>query len=82
MSVTPGDPHDVIPCEADPDYECVRRGSQSPEGTIAAPPDESQNAPGATRLCPDGYVPRRRRRPYKLEGKVVRRDQPPKHNQS
>jgi hypothetical protein len=80
MPMTPGDAGDVIPCEADPDYECVRLGSQSPASTVATPPDETPDTPGGLRLCPEGYVPRRRRRPYRLEGKVVRRDQPPTHN--
>jgi hypothetical protein len=70
---------DVIPCERDPDFECVRLGSQAAGGAVATPPGESA-ASGGEPLCPEGYVPRHRRRSYRLEGKVVRRDEPPTRN--
>lgn len=74
----PDEPPDVIPCEVDPTYECVRLGSQVPPGTaIAAPPDPGSAPHQPSRLCPEGYVPRRRRRPYRLEGKLVRPDDAP-----
>ena len=68
------DPPDVIPCEADPDYECVRIGAQESRATIATPPPSGATAPGGPHLCPEGYAPRRRRAPYDLKGKrIVRR---------
>lgn len=72
----PRDGPDVIPSPLDPDVECVRIGSQAHgEGDAQPPPG---GAPEATAEelespCPEGYVPRRRRRPpYDLDGKVVR----------
>jgi hypothetical protein len=79
----PDDRPDVIPSEIDPDVECVRIGSEVHGGLGAQPPPPA--APDASaedepRLCPEGYVPRRRRRPpYDLDRKVVRRDSPPEH---
>ncbi|MEV7095371.1 hypothetical protein AB0M80_21265 [Amycolatopsis sp. NPDC051045] len=67
----------VIPSPVDPDVECVRDDRPpgerpQPPGPTSAPPDE------ATRLCPDGYTPRRRSRGvYQLDGKRVVRDTPP-----
>jgi hypothetical protein len=79
----PDDLPDVIPCEVDPAYECVRLGSQVPDGAVAAPPEPGTAVPQHPRLCPDGYVPRRRRRPpYRLEGKLVRPDGSPTHRSS
>ena len=40
------DPPDVIACEADPDYECVRIGAQESRATIATPPPSGATAPG------------------------------------
>jgi hypothetical protein len=70
---------DVIPSAVDPDYECVRLGSQVPSGEVAAPPGPAPER--GTRLCPDGYVPRRRRRTdYDLRGKSVVTGDPPERN--
>ncbi len=80
MPLTPNDERDVIPCEADPDYECVRIGSQTTDGGMATPPPGVAETPDARRLCPDGYVPRRRRRPYDVQGKRVVRNAPPERN--
>ncbi len=69
------EPPDVIPCPSNPDFECVRTASQTPTGEIAAPPDPGMGGANVEEaLCPEGYVPRRRRDPYTLEGKVIRRD--------
>jgi hypothetical protein len=71
---------DVIPSTVDPDYECVRLGSQEPSGEVATPPTPSP-VDEAPRLCPDGYVPRRRRRTdYDLDGKSVVTGDPPERN--
>ncbi len=66
---------DVIPCERDPDFECVRLGSQAAEDTVATPPGDSADVAGE-QLCPEGYVPRHRRHSYRLEGKVARGERP------
>lgn len=71
---------EVIPSAVDPDYDCVRAGSQDPSGALPSPPSESQPAEGAERLCPDGYVPRRRSRDYELDGKRVITGRPPEQN--
>jgi hypothetical protein len=69
---------EIIPSSVDPDFDCVRVDS----GT--APPPEPTNdvAPDAAtvRLCPDGYVPRRRRAAYRLEGKQIVTEEPPTRN--
>jgi hypothetical protein len=75
--MTDPDPPDVLPCEADPDYECVRIGSQANVADGPASPPPGGRDPGPP-LCPDGYVPRRRRdRNYTAEGKVIRPAAPP-----
>ena len=67
---------DVLPCDADPDYECVRIGSQGLPRP-ASPPPGGRADPGPA-LCPEGYVPRRRRnRTYTSDGKVIHRTWPP-----
>jgi hypothetical protein len=72
MPVTPPERPDVIPCEADPDYECVRIDSQTAGGVAHPPSDEPSVQPVRQPKCPDGYVPRRRRvREYRLEGKRI-----------
>jgi hypothetical protein len=77
----PVDGPDVIPSPVDPDVECVRIGSQDPTGVVAAPPPGGQGDAGGSGLCPDGYVPRRRRRPdARFEGKRVRTDRPAERN--
>ena len=71
MSVTGPD---VIPCPDHPDLECVRIGSAAHggHGMISPPDDNETDQPSG--LCPDGYVPRRRRRPpYELDGKRIHR---------
>lgn len=72
---------DVIPCELDPMYECVRLDSQAASGRVATPPPSDEGQHGR-RLCPEGYVPRRRRRRYQLAGKriVDPGGQPPTRN--
>jgi hypothetical protein len=66
----PPDAPDVIPCEIDPAYECVRIGSQTASGQLATPPPSGE-PDRERRLCPEGYVPRRRRRQYQLAGKRI-----------
>src|SRR5579864_2237904 len=61
----------VIPSPVDPEYECVPAPPGAGEEHLATPPDPTQ-APGTRRLCPDGYVPRRRK-DYRLRGKLVER---------
>ena len=68
----------VIPSPFDPDYECVpvaAAGEPAP-----SPPPGGQKEPPGARLCPEGYVPRRRRREYDLDGKVIRAHRPAEHN--
>ncbi|MFI9103589.1 hypothetical protein ACIGXA_23985 [Streptomyces fildesensis] len=66
----------VIPSEVDPDVECVRIDDP---GELAEPPEPPGAAGGpGPRLCPDGYLPRRRSRgEYPLAGKRVVTDEPP-----
>jgi hypothetical protein len=79
---TDNDRPSVIPSPVDPDVECVRIDTQVPSGELASPPgpplirrDDSRS------LCPEGYVPRRRRRgDYTLEGKEIITGTPPKRN--
>jgi hypothetical protein len=76
MPMTSPDHPDIIPCELDPDFECIRVGSQAADA-LASPPPGGSKEEASRRLCPDGYVPRRRReRGYRLEGKLV----PSEHN--
>jgi hypothetical protein len=73
------DKPDVFPSPVDPDYECVPIDS----ATATPPPgptDDAKADPAATQLCPDGYVPRRRRAPYRLEGKKIKTSEPPTRN--
>jgi hypothetical protein len=72
---------DVIPCPNHPDLECVRIGSPAHGGHSVQPPPEPNDgerpegtdSPEWARLCPEGYVPRRLRRPpYELDGKRIR----------
>jgi hypothetical protein len=75
---------DVIPSEVDPDYECVRIGGSEHPGPPAEPPPgpeaEGERESGRA-LCPEGYVPRRRRRPrYELDGKKIRSTGPAERN--
>jgi hypothetical protein len=79
VPLTEGDRLDVIPSEVDPDYECVRLGSTIPDGTLATPPPGGRGSEGS-RLCPEGYAPRRRRKPYRAEGKrAIREGTPGRH---
>ena len=76
------DERDIIPSPVDPDYECVPIGDAT-SGRQPTPPDQSGtpvDEPKAQRLCPDGYVPRRKRRPYHLEGKEGRTGEPTERN--
>ena len=77
--MNPRKPPDVIPSEVNPDYDCVRIGSTVPDRVVAAPPSEVAEAKKG-RLCPDGYVPRRRRRQYRLEGKRIVGEGPAERN--
>jgi len=64
----------IIPSEVDPDVECVRIDDASPP---AQPPGPAGPSTGP-RLCPEGYLPRRRRRDeYLLEGKRIVTPGPP-----
>ncbi|MDQ1031661.1 hypothetical protein QF035_009243 [Streptomyces umbrinus] len=76
---------EVIPSEVDPDVECVRidrtddRAGPPPSPDL---PEEGSGPPSAPavegrRLCPEGYLPRRRHRDYTLDGKRVVSDSPP-----
>jgi len=70
------DEPDVIPSAVDPDCECVK---VTPDMRPSMPP------PGAAKtgraLCPEGYLPRRRRRaPYQLRGKEVVTGRPAEPN--
>ncbi len=81
MPVTPDPRPDVIRSEVDPDFDCVRLGSTAPGGRVATPPGPDEaHATGAPRLCPEGYVPKRRREPYESEGKRVISEKPPRRN--
>lgn len=68
---------EVIPCDANPDYECVRIDTQTADGTVATPPPGSDPARAEQPLCPDGYVPRRRRRTQDVPGKRVMQKESP-----
>ena len=70
----PVDEDGVIPSPVDPDYECV------PVALAGEPPPGGHEEPPGPRLCPDGYVPRLRRREYDLDGKVIRSHGPAEHN--
>lgn len=83
----PGGPG-IIRSLVDPRYECVPLGTGSPDGRVSQPPpgdvttDEAVTASDQLpRLCPEGYVPRRRRPPYASDGKVVHTGAPPLHNE-
>ncbi len=78
---------DVIPSPVDPDYECVRIGSSAHPESLAEPPPSPQtdatlpDEEAEQALCPEGYVPRRRRRPrYELDGKRIRSSRPAERN--
>jgi hypothetical protein len=71
--VSEPDGPEVIASAVDADYECVRV-----DGPLAAPPTASEG--DLPRLCPEGYVPRLRRRHGELEGKSVRSKGSPEHN--
>ena len=67
----------VIPSAVDPDVECVRIDAQG----VAAPPDGGTAAEDTPKLCPDGYVPRRRSpHGYTLRGKSIVSPGPPLRN--
>lgn len=71
----------IIPSPVDPDVECVRIDTQVPSGELAQPPGPSPTDGDDSHLCPDGYVPRRRRRgDYTLKGKEIVTGTPPKRN--
>ncbi|MFB7449644.1 hypothetical protein [Streptomyces sp. NPDC056194] len=74
---------EVIPSEVDPDVECVRieKAAGTAEPPPHPPPQDQHPPPGrGVRLCPEGYVPRRRRRDYTLDGKRVVTDSPATRN--
>ena len=68
----------VIPSLVDPDVECVEV-EVAGGGPTAQPPGPSTE-PSGVPPCPDGFVPRRRRRTYELDGKVIRTGQPAVRN--
>ena len=72
----PVDEDGVIPSPVDPNYECVPVAAGQPP----SPPPGGREEPPGPRLCPDGYVPRRRRRDYDLDGKTIRTHRPAEHN--
>ncbi|MGH3241144.1 MAG: hypothetical protein ACRDNL_12250 [Spirillospora sp.] len=67
---------EVVPSTVDDAYECVRADLDD----TARPP--GPQPPEATRpgLCPEGYVPRLKRRDYELHGKRVETGTPPERN--
>ena len=70
-----------IPSPVDPDVECVRTDTQVPSGELAQPPGPSPTSDDSPSLCPDGYVPSRRRRSdYTLNGKEIVTGTPPTRN--
>jgi hypothetical protein len=69
----PAEGPEVIPSPVDADYECVRV-----DGPHAEPPTVSES--DLPRLCPEGYVPRLKRRHGELDGKRVRTQAPPDRN--
>ncbi|MET9375550.1 hypothetical protein ABZX98_15540 [Streptomyces sp. NPDC002992] len=74
---------EVIPSEVDPDVECVRIdvAGGAAESPSYSPAQDQHPPPGrGVRLCPEGYVPRRRRRDYTLDGKRVVTDSPATRN--
>jgi hypothetical protein len=79
MSLSPEEVPDVIPSKVDSNYDCVRLGSTTHDGQIASPPPGGGDAEEA-RLCPEGYVPRRRRGPYEARGKRMVSGEPPVRN--
>jgi hypothetical protein len=72
----------VIPSPVDPDVECVRVDTQVPTGELPPPPGpQPTGGNDSPSLCPEGYVPRRRRRrDYTLEGKAIITGTPPIRN--
>jgi hypothetical protein len=78
MSVEPGSGSGIFPSLVDPECDCVPIGSQTPDGRVAAPPSDDEG--DAEPLCPEGYVPQRRRRKYDLEGKMVVTNAEPERN--
>jgi hypothetical protein len=78
MSVEPGSGSGIFPSLIDPECDCVPIGSQTPDGRVAAPPSDDEG--DAEPLCPEGYVPQRRRRKYDLEGKMVVTNAEPERN--
>ncbi|MFF8407562.1 hypothetical protein ACF06P_38760 [Streptomyces sp. NPDC015684] len=84
---TDDDHPEVIPSEVDPDVECVRadlvgeRSGPPPCPEHEEPPGPpSSPAVSGRRLCPEGYLPRRRQRDYTLDGKQIISDSPPTPN--
>lgn len=55
----------------DPDFECIPIDSQTSNGPLASPPPGGKEEHSNRRLCPEGYIPRRKRKSYKLQGKVI-----------
>jgi hypothetical protein len=78
MSIEPGNGREIFPSFVDPDYDCIPIGSQTPDGRIAEPPNDGERE--TKPLCPEGYVPQRRRKKYSLKGKVVVTDAAPERN--
>jgi hypothetical protein len=70
----------VIPSPIDSDYECIRIDVAAGGELPARPPLADEPEPEGARLCPEGYVPRRRRRRYELEGKRIRSSRPAQRN--
>jgi hypothetical protein len=72
----------IFTSEINPNYECVPIESQTPSGEIASPPPGGE-AESGQRLCPDGYVPRLKRKRYLLRGKeIVTPEAKPERNPS
>ncbi|MEU1008595.1 hypothetical protein [Streptomyces sp. NPDC005890] len=71
---------EVIPSEVDPDVECVRIDKAAGQAEPPPSPPPDAGPPEGRRLCPEGYVPRRRRRDYTLNGKRVVTGTPPARN--
>ena len=70
---------DIFVSSVNPEYECVRISVAYPGGLSTPPPDlPARESSHETPVCPEGYVPRPRRRGhYQLRGKTLLSSSPP-----